>query len=84
MKNNPIKCTCKLKSDLSDESIKNKIADLKDIRCSNLNKTIEEAIKDVNCGMKLLQYNTTQYNTKQYNTIQYNAIQYNTIQYSLM
>ena len=51
LKSNPIKCTCKLKSDLSDESIKSKIVDLKYIRCTNLNKTVEEAIKDANCGM---------------------------------
>ena len=49
LKKNPIKCTCKLKNDLS--SIKDKIIDLNFIHCTNINKTVEEAIKDVNCGM---------------------------------
>lgn len=56
--NNPIKCTCKLQSDLSDESIKRKISDLNLIRCSNLNKSVEEAIRDVNCGMSISHFVT--------------------------
>lgn len=59
LKNNPIKCTCKLKSDLSDESIKNKIADLNDIQCVNINKSVLAAITDVNCGINLFHYSFT-------------------------
>ena len=51
LKSNPIKCTCKLKSDLADDAIRSKISDLDVTRCVNMNKTMLEAITAVNCGM---------------------------------
>ena len=51
LKNNPIKCTCELMRQLSDTAVRSKIADLSQIQCTNLNKTVEEAMRDVNCGM---------------------------------
>lgn len=49
LKNNPIKCTCELMRQLSDTAVRSKIADLSQIQCTNLNKTVEEAMRDVNC-----------------------------------
>ncbi|XP_065066040.1 chondroadherin-like [Rhopilema esculentum] len=49
LKSNPIKCTCKLKSDLADEAIRSIISDLDVTRCVNMNKTMLEAITAVNC-----------------------------------
>ena len=36
---------------LSATAVKSKISDLSQIQCKNLNKTVEKAMEDVNCGM---------------------------------